>query len=74
MRETLSSPHRRVAIHVRDDDENVGSWYQRLQRSAPAPRQISQMALERVPFLFGYEPVVPGAAVEPTDDPDVHGE
>jgi len=71
--EAAHAPHGGVAIHVRYDDHDVTALDERTQRRRTAAGEVPIVVLELMTGSLGEVVVKPLVAVEPADDPDVHG-
>jgi hypothetical protein len=72
-RDPASTPHASVAVHIGDDDDEIGAVDHGRERVDPAASQVSRVAFDAVPSRLRHLDVVVSVPIDSANEPDMHG-
>jgi hypothetical protein len=72
-RDAARTPHASVAIHIGDDDDEIGAVDHGRERVDTAACQVPRMAFDAVPLCLRHFDVVVSVSIDSANEPDVHG-
>jgi hypothetical protein len=71
-RDPACTPHASVAVHIGDDDDEIGAVDHGRERVDAAASQVSRVAFDAVPSRLRHFDVVVSVSIDSANEPDVH--